>query len=403
MCLMSCGQFQSGVLSFAPGEVITCEMKERIMDEFEKFAFAGLENDQYAILWVRHSHAGHEELNFLIPCVELSTGKSLNIAPPGKASRELFATFRSWVNAEYGLAGPDDPERSQDVSLPHHLAKLHADDTRKGKQRAQDIRKAVTAFVRCEVDAGRIADRDGVIAFLNAQGFKTSWAGKDYVTIIEPETSERVRLKGGLYNRENFDPGKSAGEIRYSVPDPARAVQLYGKIVRLAEARKVYTRSRYPYQSLPEPRQGQALSAYLQRYLAGDAILPGSRRGMRERSAQHRQRRQRMQEAAERIEHAEEGRGNRGRDISTTDAWLDPEWWDDFYGEDIEPQTGILWLIIVARNEKRTLALEFVISAAFIHYMDNCGAIVYTRGFATLPTCMQVWLTPYYTERQRNI
>ena len=98
--------YTSGVLSFAPGEVITREMEERIMDEFEKFAFAGFERDQYAILWVRHSHAGHEELNFLIPRVELSTGKSLNIAPPGPAARQLFAAFRSWVNAEYGLPIP---------------------------------------------------------------------------------------------------------------------------------------------------------------------------------------------------------------------------------------------------------------------------------------------------------
>ena len=60
--------------------------------------------------------------------------------------------------------------------------------------------------MRREVDAGRIGDRDDVVAFLNAQGFQTPRAGKDYVTIIEPETGERVRLKGGLYNRENFDP-----------------------------------------------------------------------------------------------------------------------------------------------------------------------------------------------------
>ena len=133
--------------------------------------------------------------------------------------------------------------------------------------------------MRREVDAGRIGDRDGVVAFLNAQGFETPRAGKDYVTIIEPGTGERIRLKGGLYNRENFDPGKSAGEIQYGVPDPERAAQLYEKIVRLAEVRRVYNNSRYPCQST-EPKPGEALSAYLQRYLAGDAILPGSRRGI---------------------------------------------------------------------------------------------------------------------------
>ena len=84
--------YTSGVLSFAPGEIITPAMEQAIMDGFERVAFAGLEPDRYSILWVRHTHAGHHELNFLVPRVELSTGKSLNIAPPRAASRELFDT-----------------------------------------------------------------------------------------------------------------------------------------------------------------------------------------------------------------------------------------------------------------------------------------------------------------------
>jgi hypothetical protein len=62
--------------------------------------------------------------------------------------------------------------------------------------------------------------------------------------------------------------------------------------------------------------------------LDGVAILPGSRRG-RERSAQRRQRRQRMQEVAERMERAEQS--------GPYDTRPDPEWWDDYYGEDMEP------------------------------------------------------------------
>ncbi|MCK7226005.1 relaxase/mobilization nuclease domain-containing protein, partial [Enterobacter kobei] len=69
-------KYTSGVLSFAPGETITPEMEEAIMDRFEDTAFAGLSRDQYSIMWVRHSHAGHHELHFITPRVELSTGKS---------------------------------------------------------------------------------------------------------------------------------------------------------------------------------------------------------------------------------------------------------------------------------------------------------------------------------------
>jgi hypothetical protein len=89
-------KYTSGVLSFAElPEAITPEMCERIMNSFERVAFAGLHPDQYAILWAQHRHAGRMELNFLIPRIELFTGKSLNIAPPGQATRELFYTFRA--------------------------------------------------------------------------------------------------------------------------------------------------------------------------------------------------------------------------------------------------------------------------------------------------------------------
>ena len=74
--------YTSGVLSFAPGEVITPTMEQAIMDGFERVAFAGLEPDRYSILWVRHLHAGHHELHFVTPRVELVTGKSSAI--PGE-------------------------------------------------------------------------------------------------------------------------------------------------------------------------------------------------------------------------------------------------------------------------------------------------------------------------------
>jgi hypothetical protein len=154
--------YTSGVLSFAPGEIITPAMEEAIMDGFERVAFAGLEPDRYSILWVRHRHAGHHELHFVTPRMELVSGKSLNIHPPGRVSQALFDTFRSQVNAEYGLADPDDPARARDVSLPNHIAKLQADANRKGKTLKADIRETITAFIRLEMDAGRVRSREGV-------------------------------------------------------------------------------------------------------------------------------------------------------------------------------------------------------------------------------------------------
>jgi hypothetical protein len=56
--LASKHKYTSGVLSFAPGERIPEELEAQIMDSFESVAFAGLEKEDYSILWVRHTHAG---------------------------------------------------------------------------------------------------------------------------------------------------------------------------------------------------------------------------------------------------------------------------------------------------------------------------------------------------------
>jgi hypothetical protein len=98
-------RYVSGVLSFR--ELITPEVEQRIIDRFEAAAFAGLEGGQFDCVWIRHAHNKRSELHFLTPRCELSTGKSLNIRPPGKRSEELFDTFRKLVNRDFNLKDPD--------------------------------------------------------------------------------------------------------------------------------------------------------------------------------------------------------------------------------------------------------------------------------------------------------
>ena len=70
------------------------EKEQEVMDAFEEVAFAGLEPDQKNILWVRHTHAGHHELHFVIPRMELSSGNDFNACPPGCGKTLTFsATF----------------------------------------------------------------------------------------------------------------------------------------------------------------------------------------------------------------------------------------------------------------------------------------------------------------------
>jgi hypothetical protein len=57
------------------------------------------------------------------------------------------------------------------------------------------------------------------------------------------------------------------------------------------------------------------------------------------------------------------------------------------------PETGVPWLVIIARNPKRAFALECAIITAFIYYLANYGNVVYPREFGALPQAWQAWLS----------
>jgi hypothetical protein len=271
-------RYSSGVLSFAPGEIVSPEMERDIMHDFERVAFAGLEGDRYAILWVRHQHAGHHELHFLVPRTELSTGKSMNIHPPGKASQKLFDLFRSMVNARYGLADPDDPRRARDVSLPNHIAKLKADGARKGKKLQDDIREVISESVRREVAAGRIADRNGVVRYLESQGFIINRQGENYISVIDSPGGTKIRLKGNLYAEGPLDAVRANMEQETPIqdkPDLEKAAALSEKLERMISTRAEYNSKRYgTTEQGGEPQRGESLREYLRRNLGADALRP---------------------------------------------------------------------------------------------------------------------------------
>ena len=118
-------KYKSGYLSFSErADEISEDDKKRIMQEFEKVIFCGLEPDQYDILWVEHADkdiddnnpVGRLELNFVIPCQELRTGKSFQPYYEPADLRRVNA-WKNIVNAEvktiHGkpLSDPNDPKR----------------------------------------------------------------------------------------------------------------------------------------------------------------------------------------------------------------------------------------------------------------------------------------------------
>lgn len=243
-------KYTSGVLSFSPEDDVSESVEKAIMDRFESVAFAGLENDQYNILWVRHEHANHHELHFVIPRVELSSGKSLNIRPPGELSKQTFDDFRSEVNARYGFADPDDPRRAREISQPNHLLKIAAEAIRSGDKPKDDVRLLVNEIIAERAVEGLISNRDDVIVHVKELGFDVSREGKNYITIMEPESGEKWRLKGGLYERD-FDAARTIETEaqrttrEYGKPDPGAAIHFAQRVEKHISSRAQYHKNRY--------------------------------------------------------------------------------------------------------------------------------------------------------------
>ena len=195
-------KFTSGVLSWHPDEKISEAQGEEVMDAFERVAFAGLEPDQRNILWVRHTHAGHHELHFLIPRLELSSGKDFNACPPGW--QKDFDVFRDLFNWREGWARPDDPARARD-ELPKKADLFKARMARWGREIRESDRdrakEVIHAFLKEKVTRGLVRNREDVLSTLKEQGLSINREGRDYISVIAPNSGMKMRFRGGFYAR----------------------------------------------------------------------------------------------------------------------------------------------------------------------------------------------------------
>lgn len=180
-------KYTSGVLSWAPEDIVSEEQEAQLIEAFEETAFAGIDPENRPQgLWVRHQHADHHEMHFVYPRM-LNDGRSYNMRPPNDQGR--YDAFRDVHNLQNGWADPDDPDRQRAISLPNFL--------HKDKEGQKDIREALHQWAEQRIQAGAIDNRNQLIEQLQEQGLNVPRAGKNYIT-VEHE-GERVRLKGPIY------------------------------------------------------------------------------------------------------------------------------------------------------------------------------------------------------------
>ncbi|RZG76189.1 mobilization protein [Acinetobacter sp. WCHAc060033] len=202
-------KYTSGCLSFYEHD-LSDQDKQKIMQNFEECLFPGLDKDQYQILWVQHQDKINQdtgetrlELNFVIPNVELSTGKRLQpfYAPVDLDRVDLFKQI---INTEHSLYDPDDPEHRQLFLNKKNLPKD-----------IKDFKAQLHQRVYRAISNGEVADRQELVQWLESNQINVTRQVKNSISIENPyEGAKRpIRLEGEIYE-QGF---RATGEYRQEV------------------------------------------------------------------------------------------------------------------------------------------------------------------------------------------
>lgn len=242
-------KYKSGYLSFSErADEISEADKKRIMQEFEAVIFCGLESDQYDILWVEHADkdidanhpVGRLELNFVIPCQELRSGKSFQpYYEP--ADQKRVNAWKNIINSEVKttkrdpLSDPNDPKRKRLVNpysnhaprpTPFDLKAYTKEDADKDEKTIANppsrtlLEEAIKRRLLLDWQEGILMNRRMVMSQLEQWGLKINRGNSEKtLSVTSSKLTDKngkpmgVRLKGGMFERE-FDGHQFEPEMK---------------------------------------------------------------------------------------------------------------------------------------------------------------------------------------------
>lgn len=182
-------KYTSGVLSFSEPD-LDRESKDNIMSSFEKMMFPGMDADQYACLWVEHRDKDRLELNFVVPNIELQSGKRLQ---PWYHKRDLkrVNNWKNITNNQYKLTDPDNPLNHRSLVTPRNLP-----------ENRKVAAETITNSLMTVMANGLITNRADVVKTLSDAGFTVARETKNSISIADPDGGKNIRLKGAIYERD---------------------------------------------------------------------------------------------------------------------------------------------------------------------------------------------------------
>ena len=248
-------RYTAGCLSFLEDDLSDTK-KKNLMAAFEKTLFPGLAPEQYRIVWIEHrdkeyiekknEETGKEkkqrrlELNFLIPNVEITTGKRLQPFY-AKADLNRVDDFKSIVNHKYQLFDPDDPINRRSVKIAKNLP-----------QDKKDFISAMNTEVALAITEGLVSDRESLKAWMTDIGLEITRITKNQISVKNPNNpdSKAIPLKGEFYE-QNFRHSEKSAELkreaseRYRREANSRYADCIERYQKLCKSKSEYHLERY--------------------------------------------------------------------------------------------------------------------------------------------------------------
>ena len=249
-------KYTSGVIAWSKRDDPTDEQIQEVLNNFEKHAFAGLEQSQYHLFAVLHTDDdGSKHIHVLTPRLDIQSGKSLNIAPPGHERH--FDALRDYFNTKYQWSRPDDPLLRNFTQEPNHIAKLnkqaekiiaqHDLEKLKKSQFRRFINEHIHRLLGIEIENRA----DIVRALKQLNGVQSVKAGKNYLTVTL-NNNDKHRLKGAFYD-EKFELGAYAERLREAESNKPTDRELAAALTDADQLRETYRAKRAAYHEQYHP------------------------------------------------------------------------------------------------------------------------------------------------------
>ncbi|MFP8817467.1 relaxase/mobilization nuclease domain-containing protein [Acinetobacter johnsonii] len=197
--------YTSVVIAWSPKDLVTDEHISEVVSEFQQQIGAGLEPDQYHMTVVMHSEEdGSRHLHILIPRVELRTGKSFNVAPPGH--RHYFDPLRDYFNYKYSWSRPDEVKGLDLNELNQHVHLHSVEDVKANLDGKTDQKwtkaervELIDQFIHQQIMLRKINNRNELVECLKQLGNITRLSAH-YISLKHEIATDR--LKGKFYGAD---------------------------------------------------------------------------------------------------------------------------------------------------------------------------------------------------------